>query len=587
MPTQNVPVPGSLKSRRYLVLFTVFLCVCLLASPAFMSPVCGQTDTQLAEQYAPVLHFTQGETFYPTNVDYIIESCTLKQRHIGGTPTLVDASPTAASLGSYSSIDLFLDNKLGDAKSIAEDYENQASSMGYHAYARVTQRGTSTIIQYWLFYVYNNGPLNNHQGDIEVIQVFLDSAGNPQTVLLSQHGAGQNAAWNDVEKVDTHPVVYVAQGSHANYFRAYQGKMGIENDVVGSDGKTVMPEELNLVMLGEVNNHPQSQSWLEFKGRWGYWGTEQEVALGQAGPHGPVFNQDGIRWSYPDLYLSTTFTVEGNYFTLAWLVANFLMLFLIYIVVRAAWKSVCIYRIQRKGGLMVKKFLKGHGGIGLMLGIVAILLTVAALFLPWYTITASSQAGPLAQEGGVTLMTMDGVNGLNVNMFVGAASSDSTSGYTSLFATQMPFAIALGAGVILLALDVLGVRSGKSLGLKLMTGAVTLLLPIIIILIFISQLPAFLPFASGLLPTQDIPVQVTTMIQTIASNPIQGTTSTAFPIVGTTTVNWGVGAGIYLFIAAAILRVAGGFLMFKAPKLAPPKTGNTQPQPETTQTPQP
>jgi hypothetical protein len=265
--------------------------------------------------------------------------------------------------------------------------------------------------------------------------------------------------------------------------------------------------------------------------------------------------------------LGSTFQVGGTYFILALLVANFLLLFVIYIVARGAWKGWCIVKLKRKGGLLVGRFLKGRGGIGLMLGIAAILVTLVALFLPWYTITASSQIGPLAQEGGATLMTMDGIHGLTVNMFVGAGDSDSTSGYTSLFSTQMPFAIAFGAGIVLLALDVLGVKSGKSLGKKLITGIIGSLLPLIIIVLFISQLSALVPLAAGLFPGQSIPASVENMIGSIAASPLQGTTSELFPIVGTTTVTWGLGIGAYLFLVAAVLKLIGGLIMYTTPEL--------------------
>jgi hypothetical protein len=571
--------------RRFsLVILSVSLSLALLAILALQPSLRAQTDEELSSNFAPVLHFTQGEKFYPTTVGYIIGTSVLKQRNSDGTSIVIDSAPMPDNLGTYTSSDLFLKNKLDTLEAIAADYASNAASLDYYAYVHIVRSGSSIAVQYWLFYIYNNGPLNDHEGDIEVVQVFLDGSGNPKTVLASQHGSGENAAWSDVEKTDTHPVIYVAQGSHANYFRSYQGKLGIENDIVGSDGKTIMANQLNLVLLGEKNNHPTDQSWLDFPGRWGYWGTEQEVALGRAGPYGPVFNQEGIRWAQPEEYLASTFHVDGTYFILALLAANFLLIFIIYIVARGAWKVWGIAKLHRKGGLLVGKFLKGRGGIGLALGIVAIVITIAALFLPWYTITASSQAGPLAQQGGVTLMTIDGIRGLTVNLFLGSANSDSSSGYTSLFLAQLPFAILIAAGIVLLALDVIGVKSGKSLGTKLMVGMVTTLLPVILILLFIALLPSFLPMASGLFPGQTIPTQVESMVRTVSGSPVGGTTSSQFPVVGITTVNWGLSIGAYLFIVAAILRIIGGFVMYSASKLQK-ETPPPPPPPENPQAP--
>jgi hypothetical protein len=546
----------------------------------------AQTDQELTSTYAPVLHFTGGEMFYPTSVDYIIGSSALRQRNSDGTSTLITSNPMADNLGSYPGSDFFLSNKLDTLDAIAADYSSKADTIGYYAYVHIVNTASGKVIQYWLFYAFNNGPFNDHQGDIEVVQVFLDTSESPQTALYSQHGSGENAVWGDVEKMDTHPVVYVAQGSHANYFRSYQGKIGIENDIIGSDGKTIMPTDLTLVLLGDYQNHTPDQSWLDFAGRWGFWGTDQDAALGEAGPFGPVFNQDGIRWTLPETYLSQTFGVNSNYFILAWLAYYFLLIFVAYVVIRAAWKVYGIVKLHRQKGLLVKYYVKGRVGIGLMLGIAAILITIAGLFLPWYTISASSESGPLAQVGGVTLLNIDGINGMQVNLFFG--SGDSTSGYTSLFSMQIPFAILIGVGIVLLALDVIGVKSGKSLGLKLILGAITSLLPFILILIFITQLPLFLPWASQLVPGQGVPPQLDTMVNTIASSPAFGSTSQTFPVIGSTSVNWGLGIGAILFVIAAVIRIAGGFLMRSASKLevlpAPPSTALKKP-PEITKPP--
>jgi hypothetical protein len=558
--------PSKKSARRVKVAFcTVIMLAAFFAALAVQPFALAQSDEELADKYAPVLHFTANEKFHPTTVDYFISNSVLKERNFGDS-SIIDASPKPGTLGTYAQPNMFLDNTLSTFENIAADYASKASSLRYTAYVHVVNEGGATVIQYWLFYAYNNGHLNDHQGDWEVIQVFLDSSANPTDVLLSQHGNGENAVWNDVEKLQNHPVIYVAEGSHANYFRSYQGKIGVENDVVGNDGKTISPEDLSLIMLGEPGNHPEEQSWLDFSGRWGYWGTDEEVVLGKVGPYGPVYNQDGIRWAQPAMYMASTFSVDGSYFTLAWLVANFLLLFLVYFAARTAWKSWGIIKMHKNGGLRTGAFLKGRGGIGLILGVIAILVTLVALFLPWYSITAQSETGALAQNGGVTLMTMDGVNGVVVNMFVTGMTSEAVSGYTNLFSLQIPFAIIFGVGALLLALDVIGVKSGRSMGKKFLSGTVTTLLPIIIILLFISQLPSFLPFAYGLFPGQSMPTQVSDMLYTIAGSPIQGVDNALMPVIGNTTVTWGLGAGAYLFIVAAILRLVGGIIMYTAPE---------------------
>src|SRR4030042_2882549 len=183
--------------RLNLAIITALLCLAALALLAFQPSVKAQTDEALAEEYAPVLHFTNGEKIYPTPVNYIISSSVLKQRNPDGTSFLIDSAPTPNNLGTHTSSNLFLNNKLATLADIADDYAANADTIGYYAYVHVARSSSSTVIQYWLFYIFNNGPMNEHQGDIEVIQVFLDASGNPQTVLASQHSSGQNPAWSD------------------------------------------------------------------------------------------------------------------------------------------------------------------------------------------------------------------------------------------------------------------------------------------------------------------------------------------------------------------------------------------------------
>ena len=90
------------------------------------------------------------------------------------------------------------------------------------------QKNNWTILQYHFFYAFNDWRLaangmNHHEGDWEMVAVYLKNE-TPYAVLFSQHGAGNIEKWETVTKafdkqgnVTTHPVVYVALGSHANY----------------------------------------------------------------------------------------------------------------------------------------------------------------------------------------------------------------------------------------------------------------------------------------------------------------------------------------------------------------------------------
>jgi hypothetical protein len=102
------------------------------------------------------------------------------------------------------------------------------------AYARVA-RGKDrfkeyVVIQYWLAYFYNDWA-NIHQMDWEQVSVYVHlskkahvTQAQARECAFSAHFGGIFSPWNEVsyqvslgDHVGDHPVVYVAQGSHANY----------------------------------------------------------------------------------------------------------------------------------------------------------------------------------------------------------------------------------------------------------------------------------------------------------------------------------------------------------------------------------
>jgi hypothetical protein len=94
-------------------------------------------------------------------------------------------------------------------------------------YARIAPASdpADRVIQYWTFYYYNHWE-NEHPADWECIQLFFaDGREAPVAAVYSNHLGGTWRLWDDVPKLkdgsgkDTsHPVVYVALGSHAQYF---------------------------------------------------------------------------------------------------------------------------------------------------------------------------------------------------------------------------------------------------------------------------------------------------------------------------------------------------------------------------------
>ena len=103
---------------------------------------------------------------------------------------------------------------------------------GYAYHGRVVRQEGWTVLQYWLFYPFNDWRsgffgANDHEADWEKVHVYLAEAPGgelrPEWVAYASHnyfGDNLRRRWDDpeVEKVGEHPVVYVAAGSHASYY---------------------------------------------------------------------------------------------------------------------------------------------------------------------------------------------------------------------------------------------------------------------------------------------------------------------------------------------------------------------------------
>ena len=90
-------------------------------------------------------------------------------------------------------------------------------------YGRVVRAGEVVAVQYWLFFFYNAWH-NLHEADWELITVLHDPRTDaPVSVAASAHSGGTRLDPAEVTWIDGQPVVYVAAGSHALYFRPQAG----------------------------------------------------------------------------------------------------------------------------------------------------------------------------------------------------------------------------------------------------------------------------------------------------------------------------------------------------------------------------
>lgn len=320
--------------------------VCLALATVLATSVLAAEDgitlseaqkNDLASKFSPYLYFHPDEAYYPISPNY-----TIARSNLNDTSGLVHQSVTAEMLATFNSTETeyYLDNRMGTYldDGIEKDFlQNQASNPPT-VYTRVIAeeyKGQDVfIIQYWFFYPFNKGPVNAHEGDWEMIMMILDTEANPLAAAYSRHLAGETIVWDTVEKVGTHPKVCVALGSHANYFNASGGDIGIIFDQMSNSSNVLFPEEYQLIQLGEPGNRPSDQGWLEFSGYWGEYGNESSAALGQRGPRGPAYQSDG-KWSEPGQWAESLEQPEEN---------SMKMIVLASIVVLLTMLSIIAYR---------------------------------------------------------------------------------------------------------------------------------------------------------------------------------------------------------------------------------------------------
>jgi hypothetical protein len=144
-------------------------------------------------------------------------------------------------------------------------------------------------VQYWMLFARNGqdrGVLRTgrHAGDWEMVQFRLDGS----EAVYAQHSGAERCRGDAVATRNGRPVVYLANGSHASYFRpGVRDRMWPDpNDEADGRGRAVIPR---VEPLGD---------WMRWEGRWG--GARAGWVPGEMdSPRGPAFQPQG-RWSDPE-----------------------------------------------------------------------------------------------------------------------------------------------------------------------------------------------------------------------------------------------------------------------------------------------
>ena len=278
---------------------------------ASTSKVVNVWHWSLFEAYAPVLYLYQGlwgeELFRPNETSSMLDSSNLTEL-IWTVQTIKQGPISKSDLEEYNNDSYYLD--MWDAQpnvpwGLPDPGRFEEYLITVYGREYVDPNDNYIVLQYWFFYPYNDWWLSYHEGDWEMITIFLDKPAEPHetpqpvTLACAQHMFGTPYDWEDVQKVgsgQTNSRVFVAKGSHASYV-----DLGLHPipDFISDDGVALYPNNVhpgevtgvvdkklyNLLMIGSLDIQ------VEWQGHWG------EFFPGFSGPESP--GQQGDKWSDP------------------------------------------------------------------------------------------------------------------------------------------------------------------------------------------------------------------------------------------------------------------------------------------------
>ena len=213
----------------------------------------------MIEQFTPTLRFHPNEYYFPCSIEHYLSNSVRYNRPFDEplTPdTLCDGI-----------------NDSGSVISINENAWKYDFNSSAPIYVTTYETSLLYVIQYIFLYSYNGYKnvlglfhVGGHQCDIERITVRITKeTGQIHDIYFGAH-THKDGLWvkhEDIEFDGTHPVVYIAQGTHATYSKpgTYIRYFGFGNDKTSTEGISWIPE--NVVYIDE--NTP----WNQFRGRLG------------------------------------------------------------------------------------------------------------------------------------------------------------------------------------------------------------------------------------------------------------------------------------------------------------------------------
>jgi hypothetical protein len=315
------------------------LVVGLLVVPAAQAT--GLGPRQLLARYEPVVVLDPEEPFRPEPVDGFLADAALEQLLPDGSwrssgppaPPLPRADPAGCTSSDKVACWRLNVPSCTPADGVASvtcyASLDAARPEAPAVYGGLLRDGKRIALEYWYWYPYDfwsgQDPPSDfawtaHEGDWEAVSVVLDATQRPLLAAYSQHTCGKRRAWARVPKWrhSTHPVVYVALGSHSNSFSPQPYPIDLRPQCYPPLGAAILAAQLHPPLdrtgpgttigprLPRVHAAPvirltnTSPAWMSFPGRWGeanYFHAQglNTVIAGPA-PAGPRFH---ALWQHP------------------------------------------------------------------------------------------------------------------------------------------------------------------------------------------------------------------------------------------------------------------------------------------------
>jgi hypothetical protein len=203
---------------------------------------------ELARVFRPHLFFDSDEKFFPVDVDWLLAEKGNEVCDRQGGPD--NCEPIEDSRSLVGALDEYIDFE-GGAR-LGRDLVGRDADPA-RMYVHVREHDRKLYLDYWWFFHFNSSPwqpevnclpgltfgglsCHDHEGDWEGVTVVLGLVHDqvvpdpyridnliPEAVVYEAHGHERRWPWSKVElaadrhNYATHPVVYVAAGSHASY----------------------------------------------------------------------------------------------------------------------------------------------------------------------------------------------------------------------------------------------------------------------------------------------------------------------------------------------------------------------------------